>query len=80
MGGIDERTHFDVLVDDQRDVLENGREREHVLVDDSLGNRFEERPEIELECTPLTAEQRRMELAQPARLSRCRLAGVKQSV
>ena len=75
---VDERRRLDLLGDDDRDVLPQRRERDHVVVEDALGNRRRQLVEIELEHAPRPLEQRRMELPEPACGGRRRLAGVEE--
>src|SRR5581483_11724630 len=54
------------LVDDERKILPYLRVRAHVLVEDRRRRLGDERLEVELERSPGSFEQRRVELADPA--------------
>src|SRR5262249_26030758 len=64
-------------VDDEGEILAHLRVRAHLLETDDPRRGVGERIEIELEHTPKTVEQGRMELAQPALSRPCRLPRVK---
>ena len=70
--GRDEVAREHVLVDDEGEILAHRRVTDDVLVRDPLGTPSEELVEVELEHAPRALEQRRVELAEPARLERAR--------
>src|SRR5207248_2981934 len=78
--GVDELARRDLLGDREREVLADGGIGDHVLVDEAVGNTFEEIPEIELERAPGSFEPGRMELADEAGLGAGRLARMKEPV
>ena len=72
----DERADLDVLADRDGDVLPVGRVGDHVVVEDPLGDGRHQRLDVELEDAPAPLEERRVELAEPARVRLRRLAGM----
>src|SRR5436190_21176419 len=77
-GGVDERSGGNVFVDDEGEVLPDGWVGDDVLVVDDVGHRGEKRRQVELEDPPAAFEQRRMELADPARVEPGRLARMQE--
>src|SRR5262249_35494684 len=75
-GRVHESSDLDVLVDGDGDVLEYGRVRQHVLVDDALGHILEQGLEIQLEGAPPPFEEGGMKLAEPAGVGLGGLAGM----
>src|SRR3990170_5070705 len=67
-GRIDESADLDFLVHGYCDVLEDGRVRDDVLVDDALGHARAQGLEVELERAPRALEQCWMELTEPTSL------------
>src|SRR5439155_26826132 len=53
VGGSSELAGRHFLRDDEREILADRRKRDHVLVDDQVGNTVDESIDVELERTPI---------------------------
>src|SRR5439155_2035556 len=78
--GVDERAGFDVLRNDECEILPDRRIGDHVLVGDRLTRLREQRLEVELERAPLAGEDAGMELAEDTGRGSRRLSGMQELV
>ena len=78
--GVDERAGFDVLRNDEREILPDRRIGDHVLVGDRLTRLREQRLEVELERAPLAGEDAGIELAEDTGRGSRRLSGMQELV